>query len=53
MSFLRRALYILANGFAGVVLVLLLIDPSRPLIPIFVLLALAVVCALVPWLLPR
>jgi hypothetical protein len=45
---MKRVFYILANGFAGVVLVLLLLDPARPLAPVFVLLALAVVCAVVP-----
>jgi hypothetical protein len=38
---------------AGVALVMLLIDPTRPLAPIFVLLALAVVCAVMPWFLGR
>ena len=46
-------LYILANGFAGIVLVLLVLDPTRPLAPIFVLLGLAVACAIVPWYLKR
>jgi hypothetical protein len=50
---MKRVLYILANGFAGVVLVLLLLDPTRPLVPVFVLLTLAVVCAVVPWFLRR
>jgi hypothetical protein len=50
---MKCVLYILANGFAGVVLVLLVLDPGRPLAPIFVLLALAVVCAVVPWFLRR
>ena len=50
---MKRLFYILANGFAGIVLVLLLLDPSRPLIPVFILLALAVVCATVPWFLRR
>jgi hypothetical protein len=45
---MKRVFYILANGFAGVVLVLLLLDPARPLAPVFVLLALGVVCAVVP-----
>jgi hypothetical protein len=45
---MKRAFYILANGFAGVVLVLLVLDPTRPLAPVFVLLGLAVVCAVVP-----
>jgi hypothetical protein len=49
----KRILYFFANGFAGIVLVLLLIDPTRHLAPIFVLLALAVVCAIVPWYLRR
>ena len=50
---MKRVFYILANGFAGVVLVLLLLDPTRPLVPVFVLLALAVACAVVPWSLRR
>jgi hypothetical protein len=50
---MRRVLYVLADGFAGVVLVLLLLDPTRSLAPVFVLLALAVVCAVAPLLLPR
>jgi hypothetical protein len=45
---MKRALHFLANLFGGVVIVLFLLDPSRPLVPIFVLLALAVVCAVVP-----
>jgi hypothetical protein len=45
---MKRALHILANGLAGVVLVLLLLDPTRPLALVFVLLVLAVVCAVVP-----
>jgi hypothetical protein len=36
----------------GLVLVLLLIDPARDLVPIFVLLALAVVLAFLPRFLP-
>ena len=35
------------------VIVLLLLDPIRHLAPVFVLLALAVVCAVVPWFLGR
>jgi hypothetical protein len=50
---MKRVFYILANGLAGVVLVLLLLDPTRPLVPVFVLLALAVVCSVVPWFLRR
>jgi hypothetical protein len=46
---MKRVLYFFANGFAGIVLVLLLLDPSRSLAPIFVLLALAVVCSVVAW----
>ena len=45
--------YALANGFAAVVLVLLLLDPTRPLALVFVLLSLAVVCAIVPAFLRR
>jgi hypothetical protein len=50
---MKRVFYFLANGFAGIVLVLLVLDPSRPLVLIFVLLTLAVVCAIVPWFLKR
>jgi hypothetical protein len=50
---MKRVLYFFANGFAGIVLVLLLFDPTRPLSPMFVLLAVAVVCAAVPWFLRR
>lgn len=46
---MKRVLYVLANGFAGIVLVLLVLDPTRPLAAIFVLLALGVVCAVVAW----
>jgi hypothetical protein len=48
-----RALYLLANLLGGVVLVLLLIDPTRPLGLVFVLLGLATVCVVVPRFLPR
>jgi hypothetical protein len=50
---MRRALYLLANALAGLVLVLLVIDPTRPITLIVVLLALAVVCAAVPTFLRR
>jgi hypothetical protein len=50
---MKRALYLLANLFGGVVIVHLLLDPTRPLAPIFVLLALAVVCAVLPRFLRR
>jgi hypothetical protein len=50
---MKRALYLLANVIAGLVLVLLLVDSTRSLAPIFVLLALAVVCAVLPSMLPR
>lgn len=46
---MKRVLYFLANGFAGIVLVLLVLDPARPLAPVFVLLTLAVACAVVAW----
>lgn len=47
---MRRACYIVANVLGGAVLVLLLIDPTRNLLPVFVLLAVAVVLA---WIVPR
>jgi hypothetical protein len=50
---MKRVLYGLANGLAGVVLVLLLLDPTRPLALVFVLLSLAVVCTIVPTFLRR
>jgi hypothetical protein len=50
---MKRALYVLANLLAGQVLVLLLVDSSRPLAPILVLLGLAAACAVLPSLLPR
>ncbi len=46
---MKRVFYIFANGFAGIVLVLLVLDPTRPLAPIFVLLALAVICTVAAW----
>jgi hypothetical protein len=49
---MKRLLYLLANLCAGVVLILLLLDTTRPLAPVFVLLTLAVVCAFLPRLLP-
>ena len=50
---MKRVLYLLANLLGGVVLVLLLLDPTRPLAPIFVLLGLAVLFAVLPRFLPR
>ena len=50
---MRRVLYFLANLLGGVVLVLLVLDPTRPLEPVFVLLGLAVVFAVLPRFLPR
>lgn len=44
---MKRVLYYLATLLGGVVLILLF-DPTRPLLPIFILLALAVVCAARP-----
>ena len=46
---MKRVLYLLANTLAGIVLVLLSLDPTRNLAPVFVLLALAVGCNLLPW----
>jgi hypothetical protein len=45
---MKRAFYLLANVLGGVALVLLLLDPTRPLGPMFILLAVAVVCAVLP-----
>jgi hypothetical protein len=50
---MKRFLYLLANLLGGLVLVLLLLDPARPLAPVFALLALAVVCAVLPRFLSR
>lgn len=48
---MKRILYIVADAFAAVVVILLLLDPTRPLAPVLVLLTLAVACAIVAWLL--
>jgi hypothetical protein len=48
-----RLLYLVANILAAVVLVLLLLDPTRPLPPVFVILGLSVVCWLAPIFLNR
>jgi hypothetical protein len=50
---MKRALYVLANLFAGLVLILLLVDSSRPLVPVLVHLGLAVVCAVFASVLAR
>jgi hypothetical protein len=50
---MRRAFYIVANLLAGLVLVLLVIDPTRTMGPVFALLAAAVVCAAAPTFLRR
>jgi hypothetical protein len=50
---LKRVLWSAANLLAGVVLVLLLLDPTRPLLPILGLLGVAVVLMLLPAFLPR
>jgi len=49
---LKRAFWFTANVLGGVVLVLVMIDPGRPLLPIFVLLGLAVVLMFLPAFLP-
>jgi hypothetical protein len=49
----KRVLYVLANLWAGLVLVLLLIDPTRPLAAVLGLLGLAVVCVVMARFLPR
>jgi hypothetical protein len=46
---MKRALSLLANLLGGVALaLLLLLDPARPLGPVFILLTVAVVCAVLP-----
>jgi hypothetical protein len=50
---MNRFLFFVANCFGAVVLVLLAIDPTRDLRPIFVLLAFAVLFALLPWVRER
>ena len=52
MPGVRRLLYLTANVLGGVVLVLLLLDPGRDLLPVFLLLALAVLLAVLPRFLP-
>lgn len=44
---MKRVFYFVANAIAGIVLFLLVLDPTRPLAPIFILLALAVACVAV------
>ena len=50
---MNRILFGLANECAGAVLGLSVLDPTHPLAPIFVLLALAVLCAVLPRFLRR
>lgn len=50
---MKRFFYFMANGFAAIVILMLLIDPTQPLTLVFVLLALSVVCAVVPSFLPQ
>jgi hypothetical protein len=45
---MKPFLYIRANVIAGIVLVLLLLDPTRPLAPVVILICLAVICTAVP-----
>jgi hypothetical protein len=47
-----RLLYLAANVLGWVVFVLLLLDPGRNLLPIFILLAVAVLLAVLPRFLP-
>jgi hypothetical protein len=49
---MKRLSYAVANVLGGVVLVLLLIDPTRTLLPVFVLLGLAVLFFVLPRFLP-
>jgi hypothetical protein len=48
-----KMLFFLANLLSAVVLVLLFLDPARPLAPVFVLLGLAVLCAILAGLIAR
>lgn len=48
MTIAARVCYILANTLGGAVIALLLIDPTRPLAPIFVLLGFAAAFAIIP-----
>jgi hypothetical protein len=50
---LKRVLWTAENLVGGTVLVLLLLDPTRPLLPIFGLLGVAVVLMFLPAFLPR
>jgi hypothetical protein len=50
---LKRVFNIVANVLGGLVLVMLLLDPTRPLAPVLVVLGLAVVFAVVPWFMRR
>ena len=52
MPGVRRLLYLVANVLGGVVLVLLLLDPGRDLLPVFLLLALTVLLVVLPRFLP-
>jgi hypothetical protein len=45
---MKHLLYVLANVLAAVAIVLLLIDPDRPLTPVLCLLAVALACAVLP-----
>jgi hypothetical protein len=50
---LRRVLWSAANLLGGVLLVMLLLDPTRPLLPVFILLGMALVLMILPTFLPR
>ena len=52
MPGVRRLLYLVANVLGGVVLLLLLLDPGRDLLPVGILPALAVPLAVLPRSLP-
>lgn len=49
---LKRVLWASANVLGGIVIVLVVVDPLRPLLPIFLLLGLAVVLMFLPALFP-
>lgn len=50
---MNRFFYFAANILGGAVIVLWVIDPTRPVAPILILLGVAVVLAMVPWLLSQ
>jgi hypothetical protein len=50
---MKRAVSSVATLLGVIVLVLLLVDPTRPLLPVFVLLGMGAGCIVLAWFLPR